>query len=128
MKHGLHSLGALVLLGGIVVAGSALGAEPPVGQKLKESTTPTVKQRMRLVILECKNPGTHQDIAKTPDIKNTTTKTMPKGHKINWAASDGDKGVITLDKDLPAGQVVQGVSNKPAIPQSYTCTASTSSF
>ena len=58
--------------------------------------------------------------AKTPWITNTTHQTLPKGHKINWNSSDGDKGVIELDSALKPGDSVKGLGNPG---QSYTCTA-----
>ena len=82
-------------------------------------------------ILECKNPGSHQSIAVTPWVKNTTGKTIPTGHKIYWwvtyGGSGGGSGVITLEKNLPPGQEVMGllVGNHG---NNYTCTAYTLPF
>lgn len=103
MKNGLHYLAVGSLVGGMLVATVALATDAPPPIKKRPSPGPKIQQSL-FVKLECKNPGSHQDVAKTPWVKNTTAKTMPKGHKINWKASDGDKGVITLTKDLPAGQ------------------------
>lgn len=72
------------------------------------------------VSLGCKNPGSHQDVAKTPSVTNSTGKLIKKGAKINWSASDGDKGVLTLDKDLAAGGSVQVLGTAG---QNYTCQA-----
>ncbi|PYS51805.1 MAG: hypothetical protein DMF68_03120 [Acidobacteria bacterium] len=80
------------------------------------------KIRVRTVALKCVNTGSQQDVAKTPWITNTTHQTLPKGHKINWNSSDGDKGVIELDSALKPGDSVKGLGNPG---QSYTCTAST---
>jgi len=57
---------------------------------------------------------------KEPTITNTTNKTIKKGAKVNWSASDGDKGIVTLDKDMPPnGRVI--VFGSPG--QSYSCQA-----
>ena len=47
-------------------------------------------------MLGCKNPGSHQDVAKTPTITNSTNQTLAVGKKVYWSASDGDKGTISL--------------------------------
>ncbi|MFN0111062.1 MAG: hypothetical protein ACKVZH_19550 [Blastocatellia bacterium] len=72
------------------------------------------------VSLGCKNPGSHQDVAKTPSVSNTTGKVLKKGTKLNWSASDGDKGVITLANDLAAGGSVQAMGSAG---NGYTCQA-----
>jgi hypothetical protein len=72
------------------------------------------------VLLQCKNYGGHQDVSKNPDIINITDKTIPKGKKLSWTASDGDKGSIVLDKPLPPNGKV-GVIGTAG--QSYTCKA-----
>ena len=77
-------------------------------------------QVLQKVAMTCKNPGSHQDVAKTPDITNSTGKLLKKGAKVNWTSSDGDKGTITLDKDLAAGASVRGLGSAG---QSYTCQA-----
>lgn len=122
MKYPLSCLVSVALVGGSLFAGSVLAGDPPPTLLKKD-----IIQKKFGVILECKNPGTHQDVAKTPQIKNTTNTVIPKGHKIHWGASDGDKGVITLDKGLglAAGQTVQGLGKAWQV---YTCTASTPSW
>jgi hypothetical protein len=79
--------------------------------------------RIPMAPLQCSNPGGQQDVAKEPVITNTTSKTLPKGQKIFWKSSDGDKGSVTLDAPLAPGKTV--VDRGHAGPQSYTCTAST---
>ena len=78
--------------------------------------------RVRMAALQCTNDGSQQDVAKTPFITNSTSKTLPKGHKIYWKSSDGDSGVIQLDAALAPGKTVEGLGHPG---QSYTCTAST---
>lgn len=77
-----------------------------------------------LTDLECRNPHSHQDIGKTPIIRNSTDRWLPKGTQILWTASDGDKGTIVLTKALsPHAQddnEVQGVGETGKI---YTCKA-----
>ena len=80
------------------------------------------KIRVRTVALQCANPGGQQDVSKTPWVTNTTGKTLPKGHKIYWNSSDGDKGVIELDSALKPGDSAKGLGHPG---QNYTCTAST---
>lgn len=72
------------------------------------------------VMLPCKNPGSHQDVSKNPTITNTTGKTIKKGAKVNWTASDNDKGVITLDKDMAPNGTITALGNAG---QNYTCQA-----
>ena len=74
------------------------------------------------VQLGCRNPGSHQDVAKTPIIKNTTGQELPIGHKISWSSSDGDYGQITLQEPLPPNMEVQGIGTAGQV---YTCVAST---
>ena len=76
-----------------------------------------------IVNLKCYNPGSSQDVLKTPYIKNTTGKIIKAGSKISWRSSDGDQGSITLTKDLPPNQEVQGSGQAGG---TYTCTAWTS--
>jgi hypothetical protein len=76
--------------------------------------------RTAAVILQCRNYGGQQDVAKNPDIINSTKQTIPSGKTLFWKSTDGDSGSIVLDHSLaPGGKV--GVNGKPG--QSYTCTA-----
>lgn len=87
--------------------------QPPVMQP----ANPTV---MKVVNLTCKNPGSHQDVSKNPDIINSTRASIPAGTKISWKATDGDKGTITLSQALAPGAKV-GVMGTPG--NGYSCTA-----
>jgi hypothetical protein len=72
------------------------------------------------IILKCRNYGGQQDVAKNPDIINTTRQTIPAGKTLYWKSSDGDSGSVQLDHALaPNGKV--GVYGKAG--QSYTCSA-----
>jgi len=73
------------------------------------------------VALSCSNPGSHQDVAKTPIIKNTTTATLKAGQSVSWKSSDGDYGTLKLSADLPPGGTVSALG-KPG--NSYTCSSS----
>ena len=76
--------------------------------------------RTAAIILQCHNYGGQQDVAKNPDIINSTQQTIPKGKTLYWKSTDGDSGSVVLDKALaPGGKV--GVNGKPG--QSYSCTA-----
>ena len=70
--------------------------------------------------LPCRSPGTHQDVAKTPLIKNTTSDPLETGKNIYWSASDGDNGTITLQQPLPVNDEVQGLGSPGQV---YTCEA-----
>lgn len=48
----------------------------------------------RKVSLTCANPGTHQDVAKTPRITNSTSHAISATTKVYWTASDGDHGFV----------------------------------
>jgi len=74
----------------------------------------------RTISLKCQNPGTHQDVAKDPDITNSTNQTLAAGKKIFWTASDGDSGSLILSSPLAPGKSVQ-VTGQPG--QAYTCKA-----
>ena len=76
--------------------------------------------KMKPVQLDCANPGGHQDVAKTPFVTNNTGKTIKKGTRITWTASDGDKGQMILDSDLAAGARVE-MRGHPG--QNYSCQA-----
>lgn len=73
------------------------------------------------VALSCSNPGSHQDVAKSPIIKNSTTGTLKAGQIVRWKASDGDYGSLKLTADLPPGGTVTALG-KPG--NAYTCTSS----
>lgn len=74
--------------------------------------------RYRRVSVDCENPGTHQDVAKTPEITNTSRHDIAANVKIYWEASDGDKGYIL--GPLKKNKSVSGLG-EPG--NSYTCTA-----
>src|SRR5262245_43056846 len=44
----------------------------------------------------CKNPGSSQDVAKTPSLVNTGLYAIPAGKTLFWKSSDGDSGEIKL--------------------------------
>ena len=79
-----------------------------------------MKNPQQKVALGCKNPGTHQDIAKTPSLINTTSSTLAKGKWLYWSATDGDQGSLQLQAALPPqGSVdVQGAPGN-----GYNCSA-----
>lgn len=105
-----------MLLAGLFTIGSlAAVASLTEAQKMASSRRLPVR-----VALKCHNYGGQQDIAKNPDIINSSKLTIQKGKTLYWQSTDGDKGSVTLDHALtPGGKV--GVNGKPG--QSYTCTA-----
>lgn len=74
------------------------------------------------VPITCKNPGSSQDVVKTPYLVNSTTATMKKGQSVSWATSDGERGTHTLAADLPPGGQIKLQGSKPG--NAYTCNAS----
>ncbi|HVJ21377.1 MAG TPA: CARDB domain-containing protein [Polyangiaceae bacterium] len=77
--------------------------------------------QLTTVYVGCANPGSSQDVAKTPSLKNTTTSAIPKGSVLRWSANDGDKGTVTLAADLAPGATVKAQGIKPG--NVYTCNA-----
>ena len=56
------------------------------------------------VPIQCKNPGSSQDVNKTPSLINTTGVTIPKGQTLFWETNGSDKGGnIHLTADLLPG-------------------------
>jgi hypothetical protein len=109
MKKRMGFLAASVALVALTAAGLALNARAQMANN-----------RVAAIILKCRNYGGQQDVAKNPDIINTTSKTIPAGKTLYWKSSDGDSGSVVLDHALaPNGKF--GVSGKPG--QSYTCSA-----
>ncbi len=100
----------------LVPAATALarGASPATGVQIESG-------RNDFVALGCTNPGSQQDTAKTPLIQNITAAPIPRGRSVLWQASDGDRGGVTLGRDLVPGDTVKG-TGKPARVV-YTCTA-----
>lgn len=72
------------------------------------------------VSIACTNPGSHQDVAKTPSLKNTSGAKIEKGRVLYWKATDGDSGSIKLEADLLPNQAVQ-VIGKPG--NGYQCSS-----
>jgi hypothetical protein len=70
--------------------------------------------------IACSNPGSAQDVAKTPILKNTAQTTLYEGQRLNWWASDGDIGQVTLAADLPPGGTVKAMGKAG---NAYTCTS-----
>jgi hypothetical protein len=68
----------------------------------------------------CTNPGSPQDVGKTPILKNTTNTTLGKNFLVTWSASDGDHNSIRLDADLPPGGTVKALGTAGGV---YTCSA-----
>jgi hypothetical protein len=71
------------------------------------------------VAIACKNPGSSQDVAKTPYLVNNTAGTLKKGQVVTWQASDGDKGSVTLAADLLPGAQLKVQGSKAG--NAYTC-------
>ncbi len=73
------------------------------------------------VTVACKNPGSSQDVAKTPTLTNTTSFAIAKGKTLMWKSSDGDSGSLKLDADLAPGASVKAMGKAG---NAYTCSGS----
>ncbi len=73
------------------------------------------------IAVECANPGSQQDVLKTPILKNTTGATLKAGMVVSWSASDGDKGSVRLSADLAPNATLKVQGSKPG--QVYTCSS-----
>ncbi len=72
----------------------------------------------RRVSIGCANPGSHQDVAKTPIITNTTNHPIASSIRVYWEASDGDKGFV--QGPFTVGQSKSGLGSAG---NGYSCTA-----
>ncbi len=70
------------------------------------------------ISVACKNPGSSQDVAKTPSLTNTTSYTIAKGRTLMWKSSDGDSGSHKLEADLAPGASVKAMGKAG---NAYTC-------
>lgn len=70
------------------------------------------------VYLTCQNPGTHQDVAKTPTITNNSRRNVPFNTTIYWNATDGDSGTTKGPLAVGASKQVLGSAGN-----GYSCTA-----
>ena len=85
---------------------------------LASFTSMAARDRYIKVNLTCTNPGSHQDVAKTPSITNNTNKAVPWNTTIYWQASDGDSGHIAGPLAIGASKQVLGAPGN-----AYSCTA-----
>lgn len=104
---------------GVAVA-AAVSAPAPRAEAQIIVAAPVLRLDGKFVSLTCKNPGSSQDVAKTPVLVNTTSAAIPKGQTISWKASDGDQGTYKLGADLAPGASLK-VMGKAG--QAYTCSA-----
>jgi hypothetical protein len=101
----IFSLTGICALGGLI--SQPTSAEAAQGKTVK-------------VALKCENPGSHQDVAKTPIITNSTRTTLPKGRVLYWQTNKGEKGQVQLVNDLKPLNSVSGLGGPGQV---YTCTA-----
>lgn len=123
MKSKTMALATILMLG-LVVTGVAL-VSPSNAHATSLGNDNQNILKVSTIQLQCDNGGGQQDVAKTPFVTNNTGKTLPKGKKLFWHSTDGDKGVIQLDKALKPGETAVG-RGRPG--QNYQCTATTSAF
>ena len=74
------------------------------------------------VAVTCTNPGSSQDVVKTPSLTNSTSTKIPAGKMVFFKSSDGDVGTLLLPADLLPGASVKLQGAKPG--QVYACTGS----
>ncbi len=113
----------LMVLGFMVGAVSVMGLATPkdASADLMPINPVVVRTLATSIPITCMNPGSHQDVSKTPSLKNTAGGTIRKGQILSWKSSDGDHGTIKLDADLAPNASVQ-VLGQPG--NGYTCTSS----
>ncbi len=111
----------LSLLAPIAVASAVVSPAPSAEAQIIVAAPLTPISGLVSVAVGCKNPGSSQDVAKTPILTNTSSSAIPKGRTLSWKSSDGDKGSLTLAADLAPGASirVQGTAGN-----AYTCSAS----
>lgn len=115
----------LIMLAAILVPGGCNSGEG--SDELSRDYPPTDQSGYLptdFIALACNSPGTHQDVAKTPRITNTTEYLLPGSHNISWTSDDGDGGIIELQQPLAPGKTVDAAGKKPG--QTYSCFAVTS--
>jgi cell division septal protein FtsQ len=106
---------------GVLMAGLALTISYAANPSANNSNTiVSTGNRTVSMKLQCKNPGSQQDVGKTPNIINNTTKTIPKGQKVYWKTNKGENGEIELTSPLAPGGSVSGLGQAGQV---YTCTA-----
>lgn len=74
--------------------------------------------KYRKVFLTCSNPGSHQDVAKTPIITNSTRHPISATTKVYWTATDGDKGFLNGPFDVNQSRTALGAPGN-----AYQCSA-----
>ncbi len=70
------------------------------------------------VSLSCRNPGSHQDVAKNPIITNNTRNPISSSTRVYWEATDGDKGFV--QGPFKIGESKSGLGNAG---NGYQCSA-----
>ncbi len=115
--------GAKLGLGTVIGAALvALAAGTPKDASAETATISTTRIPLpTFVSIDCQNPGSSQDVAKTPVLKNTALTTLYKGQRLSWSSSDGDYGQLTLAADLPPGGTVKAMGKAG---NAYTCKSS----
>jgi hypothetical protein len=108
----------------LAVLGASSATDAKAAETATISTATTNLTRIPVptfVSIACQNPGSSQDVAKTPVLKNTALTTLYKGQKLSWSSSDGDMGQVILEADLAPGATVKAMG-KPG--NAYTCQSS----
>jgi hypothetical protein len=80
---------------------------------------------LTLAPIQCKNPGSSQDIAKTPYLVNATSSAIPTGTMLFWKSSDGDSGEYKLTAPLAPNASVKMMGKAGQV---YTCQGSLTSW
>jgi hypothetical protein len=118
----------LAISGMLTVAGLSLAIDASADSQPLQPTPPLAQIAPSPLgpyaakALTCSNPGSQQDVAKEPILKNTTGATLAKGSTIYWftkpAQGAPEKGRVELENALAPGGTVQGHGNPGQV---YTC-------
>ncbi len=77
---------------------------------------------MQSIALDCSGSGASDVASRRHSIKNTTAFPIPKSTKINWTASNGGSGSVTLQTDLAPNASIDVIESGQT--NGYTCKAS----
>lgn len=88
--------------------------------------TPTLQQVQQVQLqaeipLACSGSGASDVRSENHSIKNTLSKSIPKGFVLRWRSSTGKSGTVQLTADLAPGQSIDVI--QPGSTNAYTCTA-----
>jgi hypothetical protein len=117
----MKKLLSLSLLASVAVAAAVVAPAPRVEAQIIAQLPPGgVSLSIVPITIACKNPGSSQDVAKTPVLTNSTSHPIAKGKTLTWKSSDGDGGSLKLDADLLPGASIKAMGKAG---NGYTCSS-----